>query len=147
MWWDPFEEMRELQRRMNRMMQGFWGGRPMLPGPESAIEEYGREPYTDIMEADNEVVLTAEIPGVKKEDIKINVTGDSIEISAETKKEEKKEKKGFVRRERSYGRYYLKYSLPATVNPDKAKASYKNGVLEVRLPKTEAKKGKSVKID
>jgi HSP20 family protein len=147
MWWDPFEEMREFQRRMNRMMRGFAGGRSMLPAPEGAIEEYRIEPYTDIMETDKEVILTADMPGLKKEDIKINVTADSIQISAETEKEEKEEKEGYLRRERSYGRYYRSYSLPSAVDPEKVKATYKNGVLEVRLPKTEAKKGKSEKID
>lgn len=149
MWWDPFEEMHDLERRMNRAMRRFWGGtaRPALPAAEGTTKEWAVEPYTDIVDKDGELVLTADIPGVEKEDIKINISDGSIEISAETKKEEKEEKEGYIRRERSYGRYYRSYSLPAAVDPEKVKAKYNNGVLEVRLPKTEAKKGKSVKID
>lgn len=149
MWWDPFEEMREIERRMNSAMRRFWGGsaRPALPAAKGDVQLYSKEPYTDIMETDKEVILTAEMPGVKKEDIKINVTDSQIEISAETKREEKEEKEGYVWRERSYGSYYRSYTLPSAVDTENVKASYKNGVLDVRMPKSEAKKGKSIKID
>ncbi|MFQ6051698.1 MAG: Hsp20/alpha crystallin family protein [Candidatus Hydrothermarchaeota archaeon] len=152
--WDPWEEFREIEKRMNRLFRDLWGlrrgWRPSLPARERAIEprEEGLiQPFTDIIETDKEIVVSAEIPGVAKEDININVTEDSIEISAETKREEKEEREGYIRRERSYGKYYRSYSLPSSVNPDEAKATYKNGVLEIRLPKTEVKKGKTIKIE
>ncbi len=149
--WDPWEEFREFERRMNRLFRDFWGMRPRLPARERALEpreELGLiQPFTDILETDKEIVVSAEIPGVAKDDISINVREDSIEISAETKREEEEEKEGFIRRERSYGRYYRSYALPSPVNPEEAKATYKNGVLEVRMPKTEVKKGKIVKVD
>lgn len=152
--WDPFEEMRDIERRMNRLFRELWGRGPRraLPRPggwrPAPLEEAVREPFTDIMETKDSVVVTAELPGVRKEDIKINATEDAVEISAETKEEKKVEEKGYYRRERSLGRYYRSYTLPARVKPEKAKASYKNGVLEVVLPKAEKKeKGKSIKIE
>jgi HSP20 family protein len=147
--WDTFEEMRDLEKRMNRAMRNFWGGtsRTALPAAEGTTQEWAVEPYTDIVDKEGELVLTADIPGVNKDDIKINISDGNIEISAETKKEEKEEKEGYIRRERSFGRYFRSYSLPAAVNFEDVKASYKNGVLEVHMPKSEEKKGKSIKVD
>jgi HSP20 family protein len=154
MWWDPFEEMREIERRMNRLFRELWGRgarRRLLGAGErglAPLEGEVREPFTDIIETKDSVVVTAELPGVAKEDIKINATEEGIEISAETKAEKEVEKKGYYRRERSLGKYYRSYSLPAKVKPEKAKATYKNGVLEIVLPKAEEKeKGRSIKID
>ncbi len=151
--WDTFEELREFERRMNRLFKEFFGkGVTALPGGMTDIIPYRkeagiREPYTDIQETDKEVILTAEMPGIKKGDIKVNTTEDSIEISAETKREEKEEKKGFLRKERSYSGYYRRYTLPSKVDPEKAKATYNNGVLEIKLPKTEIKKGKNIRVE
>lgn len=150
--WDPYDEIRELERRMSRLFREFWGRGPRLLGTgETAIEPYKgevgiREPFTDIQESDKEIIVTAEIPGVDKRDIRINATEDRLEISAETKYEAKEEKEGYVRKERSYGRFYRALTLPATVKSQEAKASYKNGVLEVILPKVEAVKKTRVKI-
>jgi HSP20 family protein len=92
------------------------------------------------MEKDKEIIATAEMPGLEKKDIKINVTEDMLEISAETKQEEKKEEKGYIYRERRSGSYYRAISLPSPVDPDNSKATYENGVLEIKMPKNEVKK-------
>lgn len=154
MWWDPFEEMRDIERKMNRLFRELWGrgARRRLPGPRewrlAPSEEGVREPYTDIVETKDSIIITAELPGVAKDDIKINATEDSIEISAETKEGKKVEEKGYYKKERISGRYYRSYTLPFKVKPDKAKATYKNGVLEIVLPKAEEeRKGRSIKID
>lgn len=154
MWRDPFEEIRRLERRMNRLFEELWAERPFraaLPGARelAPIEErLGiREPFADVIETDREIKVVAEIPGVDKKDIKIKTTESSIEISAETKREEKEEKKGYIRRERSYGKFYRAMSLPAAVDASKAKASYKNGVLEVVMPKSEAEKKTEIKVE
>lgn len=147
--WDDFRRFEEM---MNRMFEEFWGrpGRRRLlpPGERGAIvpAEY-REPFIDVIETDKEVIATAEMPGLEKQDIKINVTEDRLEISAETKHEEKKEEKGYVYRERRSGSYYRAISLPSPVDPDKSKASYKNGVLEIKMLKTEVKKKTPLKIE
>ena len=93
---EPFDDFRRFEEMMNRMFENFWGrptSRRLLPsGERGAIvpSEY-REPFIDVMESDNEIIATAEMPGLEKQDIKINVTEDMLEISAETKQEEKRE--------------------------------------------------------
>ena len=82
-----------------------------------------------------------------KKDIKINVTEDRLEISAETKQEEKKEEKGYIYRERRSGSYFRTISLPSPVDPDNSKATYNNGILEIKMPKTEIKKKTPLKIE
>ncbi len=147
--WDDFRRFEEM---MNRMFDEFWGRpsrRRLLPSGErgAVVPAEYREPFIDVIETDKEVIATAEMPGLEKQDIKINVTEDRLEISAETKHEEKKEEKGYVYRERRSGSYYRAISLPSPVDPDRSKASYKNGVLEIKMPKTEVKKKTPLKIE
>jgi HSP20 family protein len=106
-------------------------------------------PSIDIYEENGDVVVKAELPGMKKEDIEVNLTDQAITVSGEKKKEEKVEKKGYYRLERSYGSFARTFSLPAEVRPDDAKAQFRNGILEIRVPKTEEakKKVKKVSID
>jgi len=99
------------------------------------------------MDGDKEIIATAEMPGLEKQDIKINVTEDMLEISAETKQEEKKEEKGYIYRERRSGSYYRAISLPSPVDPDNSKATYENRVLEIKMPKTEVKKKTPLMIE
>ncbi len=106
-----------------------------------------RKPFIDVIETEKEVIATADMPGLEKENIKINLTEDRLEISAETEHEEKKEEKGYVYRERSSGSFYRAISLPSPVDPDNSKATYKNGVLEIEMPKTEIKKKKPLKVE
>lgn len=153
---DTFDEFRRFEEMMNRMFEEFWG-RPfrrvlpsgrLLPSGERELALTGyREPYIDLVETDKEIIATAEMPGLEKQDIKINLTEDRLEVSAETKHEEKKEEMGYVYRERRAAGYYRAISLPSAVDPDKTKATYKNGVLEIRMPKTEIKEKKSLKVE
>jgi HSP20 family protein len=144
--WTLFGEIRDMERRMNRLMRETWGEpRLVLPSGETALVPFGEvegviRPFSDIEDTDGEIVVTAEVPGFEKKDIRINATESSLEISAEKKEEKKEEKKGYLIRERSHGRYYRFYSLPSTVAPE-------NGLLEVRLPKTEMKKKVEIKVE
>lgn len=148
---DTWDEFRRFEEMMNRMFEEFWGRprRRLLPAGERGeiVPAEYREPFIDVIETDKEVIATAEMPGLEKEDIKINLTEDRLEVSAETKREEKREEKGYVYRERRMGGYYRAISLPSPVNPDNSRASYKNGVLEIRMPKTEIKKKKPLRIE
>ncbi len=148
---DTWDDFRRFEEMMNRMFEDFWGRprRKLLPsGEREEIVPAGyREPFIDVIETDKEVIASAELPGLEKQDISINVTEDRLEISAQTKHEEKKEEKGYVYRERRSGSYYRAISLPSPVDPDNSKATYKNGVLEVKMPKTEIKKKKPLKIE
>jgi HSP20 family protein len=147
--WDDFRRFEEI---MNRMFEEFWGrpsARRLLPSGErgAVVPAEHREPFIDVIESDKEIIATAEMPGLEKQDININITEDRLEISAETKHEEKKEEKGYIYRERRSGSYYRAISLPSPVDPDKSKATYKNGVLEIKMPKTEVKKKTPLKIE
>jgi HSP20 family protein len=149
---EPFDDFRRFEEMMNRMFENFWGrptSRRLLPsGERGAVVPSGqREPFIDVMEKDKEIIATAEMPGLEKKDIKINVTDDMLEISAETKQEEKKEEKGYIYRERRSDSYYRAISLPSPVDPDNSKATYENGVLEIKMPKTEVKKKTPLMIE
>jgi HSP20 family protein len=147
--WDDFRRFEEM---MNRMFESFWGRptsrRLLSSGERGAVVPYEyRKPFIDVMENDKEIIAKAEMPGLEKQDIKINVTEDMLEISAETKQEEKKEEKGYIYRERRSGSYYRSISLPSPVDPDNSKATYENGVLEIKMPKTEVKKKTPLMIE
>jgi HSP20 family protein len=103
-------------------------------------------PSVDIMEDKGDIVIKAELPGVKKEDIDVTLTADTITISGEKKKEEEVKKKDYYRYESSYGSFCRTFSLPSEVQSDKAKTKMKDGVLEIRIPKTEEAKKKEVKL-
>lgn len=103
-------------------------------------------PQVDIYEEGDEVVVKAELPGMKKADIEVSISDDIITISGEKKAEEKVEKKNYFRVERSYGSFTRKMRLPAAIVSDKAKATFAEGVLEVRIPKTVEAKTKQKKV-
>jgi HSP20 family protein len=149
---DSWEDFRRFEEMMNRMFEEVWGrprSRLMLPSGErgEVVPAESRKPFIDVVETDKEVIATAEMPGLEKSDIKINLTEDRLEISAETKHEENKEEKGYIYRERRSGSYYRAISLPSPVDTDNSKASYENGVLEIKMPKMEIKKKKPLKIE
>lgn len=143
MYWDPFEEMGEFQRHMNKAFESFFN-RPDMK--RLAIDMH--TPNSDIIEKDDHVIVRVDLPGVGKEDIILTVTDSNIEVRAQKKQEVKVQKKGYYRHERSYGGFYRVIPLPSGVNPDSAKASFKNGVLEVRLQKSKTKKvTKKVRVE
>lgn len=147
-----WSDFRRFEETMNRMFENFWGrpaSRHLLSSGESGaiVPAENREPFIDLAENDKEITATAEMPGLEKQDIKINVTEDRLEIAAETKKEEKKEEKGYIYRERQSGSYYRAISLPSPVDPEGSKATYNNGVLEIKMPKTEIKKKTPLKVE
>jgi HSP20 family protein len=107
----------------------------LLPWRTGAITY--REPYIDIIDTGKEFKLSAELPGVSKDNIDITVTEDTIELSAKAVKEEKEEKEGYLRQERGYSEFYRKLILPEEVLPDNADAKLEHGVLEITLPKKE----------
>lgn len=109
-------------------------------------ELYGITPNVDIYEEGNELVLKAELPGMKKEDIKIDLTENMITISGEKKKDEKIEKEGYFRYERTYGTFHRRFELPGGLDTEKVKAHYEHGVLELRIPMLKEAQKKHVKI-
>lgn len=148
-----FEEFRRFEESMNKMFEEIWNTqrkRPLLlPSGEMTadkMEEY-RRPFIDIIETDKEIVAAVDMPGLEKEEIKINLTEDRLEISAEKRREEEKKEDGYIYKERHGGSYYRSVSLPSQIDPDRAKATYNNGVLQVTMTKVDIKKKSPVKID
>jgi HSP20 family protein len=111
-----------------------------------AMEMEEVSPSMDIFEEDGNVVVKAELPGMKKEDIEVTVTDHTMRISGEKKREEKIEKRDYYWEERSYGSFARSLQLPTEVQTDKVEAKFKDGILEVRIPKTEEAKSKEKKV-
>jgi len=103
-------------------------------------------PSVDILETDNELVLKADIPGVDLKDIDIRIENGTLSIKGERKFEKEENNKGFHRLERSYGSFVRYFNLPETVDTEKVKAEYNNGVLNLTLPKKEIAKPKAIKV-
>lgn len=103
--------------------------------------------FLDVVERDGEVVVTADVPGVEKEDIDLRCTEDSLSIRAEREREESEEEEGYVRRERAWGSYRRDVKLPITVDCEGVEARFTNGVLEVKLPEKEGANGKHIDIE
>ena len=103
-------------------------------------------PHVDMFEDHGDLVLKAELPGIKKEDIEVKLSDGSIIISGEKKKEEEIKKQDYYKWERSYGSFCRMFALPSDVKRDKIKTTFKDGILEVRMPKSEESKSKEVKL-
>jgi Molecular chaperone (small heat shock protein) len=142
---DPHEEIRRLWNWMDRMLEEApYVGRGL---PETTGRNIGTvAPYVDVAEKEGKLVIKADIPGVKKEDISVNVKGDMLEIGAERKEDTEEKGEGYLRRERTYGRYYRAIPLPAEVDKEKVNATFEDGVLSIELPKVEGKEVKKIEI-
>ncbi len=103
-------------------------------------------PSVDIYDRGNELVLKADLPGMKKEDLDIHLADNVLTISGETKKEEKVEKENYFRYERSHGSFFRRFELPYDIDSEHIKAHLEDGVLEIKLPRTAEAKGKTRKI-
>jgi HSP20 family protein len=137
----PFSAL-EPFREMERFFEDF-ARRPLWP---RLIGEEFAAPAVDLYEKGNEVVLKAELPGMKKDDIEVDISDHMITISGEKKKEEKVETKDYYRLERSSGHFTRTFTLPENVEADKSKASFKDGVLEVHIPKSAEAQKKQKKL-
>ena len=112
-------------------------------------EEITWMPAVDVTDAEDEIVLTAEMPGLTRDDVQIEVEDDVLRIQGEKREQtEREEEDGKVRvSERRYGAFARSFTLPATVEAEEIRAEMKNGVLTVRLPKTEAARGRRIQIE
>ena len=139
--YDPFRDLTRFEpfRNFDDMFKGFMV-RPVISEMEPEIK-------MDVSEDDKAYTVRAEIPGVKKDDIKVAVEGNQVSISAEVKKEkEEKEGKKVIRSERYYGKVYRSFSLAQEVDQNAAKAKYSDGVLELTLPKKPGTAGKEISV-
>jgi HSP20 family protein len=105
-----------------------------------------KPPIVDVFEEKDDIVVKAELPGIEKDNIEVNLTDHTLTIKGEKKKEEEIKEENYYRAERSYGSFLRTLDLPRDVRADQVKASFKNGILEVRMPKTEEAKAKEIKV-
>ena len=140
---DPFSS---LHREMNRMFDDF--AQSLDLAPWTGWEAEGFHPRMDVSETDNEVVVTAEMPGLEEKDFELNLTGDLLTLKGEKRHEHEEKEKGAVHRiERGYGSFQRTIQLPCEVEAEKASADYRNGVLTVTLPKAPSAKREVHRID
>ena len=138
----PFSE---IESTMEDFMRRPFSMFPMMWPWTGKITE-GLSPAIDVFEEDGTVVVKAELPGMKKEDINVELSNGILKITGEKKYEEKVEKKNYYRSERSLGYFERRISLPVDTQIDKVKASFKDGLLEIKVPKSEEAKKKERKI-
>jgi HSP20 family protein len=144
-WRQPFPSLLGPERWFDRMVEEFWRRPfPSLLGPaETGIR---RMPVVDIYEDKDVVVVKAELPGLSKEDISVQIADSTLTIKGEKKREEEIKEEDYYCCERSFGPFARTIDLPSEVKADQVNAVFKNGVLEVRMPKTEDAKKKSITI-
>lgn len=124
-----------LQRDINRVFENFWNRfERSYAGANGFLT--AANPRTDISETEKEVEVSVELPGMDEKDIEVSLTDDVLTIRGEKKNEREEKKKGYYLSERSYGSFYRSIPLPAGVDPEKADARFKSGVLTITLPKT-----------
>jgi len=128
---EPFAEMRRMLDTFRANMEDTL--ERVLPSQMPAL----KQPRVDVLDLGHALQVVADMPGVQKEDIEINLTPERIEISAESSTETERKEEDYTYRERGYASYRRMLDLPADVLPDKAEATFKNGVLEVTIPKKE----------
>ena len=138
---DPARELDTLQGEMNRLFDTFFGTR-------ANGNAAGRRwvPAMDLMETDDAFVVKADLPGLERDDVSVEIKDNVLSISGERKAEHTEDQDGYVRVERSYGSFARTFQLPDGVDPDAVKASFDKGVLEVRIPKPEERKPHRVQI-
>ena len=139
--WDPFEEMRSMQREMDRLFDRFLGGE--LPTGHKGMWAPSVESYMK----DGKLVFRAELPGVDAKDLDVSITDRELIIKGERKHEKDTKEENYVYREISYGTFERHFVLPEGVKTDELKAKFANGVLEVTVPTPEISKARKVEIE
>ena len=139
--WEPAREMMTLREAMGRLFDDAFT-RPLSIRDGWSIAS----PAIDMYQTENEVVVKASIPGMKTEDVQINITGDVLTLQGEVKQEEERKDKAWHIREQRFGSFERSIALPTTVKTDKAEAVFENGVLTITLPKADEVKPKTINI-
>lgn len=144
--WDPFSDMRALTRRLERVIEPFSGAAPALFREPMSYLEGAFWPSVDIYEDKEEIVCRAELPGMEIKDVEVRLEDSTLTIQGERRlfKEEKKE--NYQRVESNYGTFTRSFTMPATIDRERVRADFKNGILEVHIPKRAEAKGKSIPI-
>jgi HSP20 family protein len=142
--WDPFKDLQVLQDRMNRLFNESVG---RMTGRNEEVFGGHWIPAVDIFEEDSEFVVKAELPGMEIKDIDLQIQENILTLRGEKRLEKEVEKEQYHRIERAYGTFQRSFTLPNIVDREKVKARFKEGVLEIRLPKQEQAKPKQIPVE
>ena len=141
--WQPFRQVSDLQAEMNRLLDTVFG-----PPASQSTGERIWAPLCDMWETKDDVVLSFEMPGVGDKDVSVSITGDLLTVKGERRfRQQDGSGESYHRLERAYGKLERSVQLPMAVQADKVKATYREGVLTVTLPKADEVKSKEIKID
>ncbi|UCC66936.1 MAG: Hsp20/alpha crystallin family protein [Deltaproteobacteria bacterium] len=139
--WEPLKDLMALQERMNRLFEETFSRGPK----ETELGAWS--PAVDILEKGEEIILKMEVPEINQKDIEIKMEGNILTIKGERNLEAGTKRDDYHRLERPYGKFIRSFSLPNTVDQGKVKASYKDGILKLVLPKKEETKPKQIQIE
>ena len=133
-YFNPFSLMRRLSDELDRAFATSFG-LPNWQGRGTSLEEVATwSPAVEVTERNNNLLVRAELPGLNKEDVKVEVTNDGLAIQGEKRRQHEERERGYYRSERTYGSFYRLIPLPDGIDPDKARAQFNNGLLEVEIP-------------
>lgn len=138
--WEPAREMMTLREAMDRLFDD------AFTRPLSLSSNVWSVPAVDMYQTDNEVVVKAALPGIKADEVQINITGELLTLKGEVKQENEAKEKAYHIREQRWGTFERSIALPTQVVADKAKAEFENGILTITLPKAEEVKPKTITI-
>lgn len=142
--WDPFRNIATLQDRINRLFDDAFPGRS--EGDENLALSAWR-PQVDIFETEDGVVIHVDLPGVEKSEVAVEVKDNLLTIRGHRKSDSTVEENSYYRRERSFGNFQRSFTMRSVIAPDRIKASFKNGVLTIRLPKIEEERPRQISVD
>jgi HSP20 family protein len=137
--WDPYQQIADLQREIERMFTVTRTG--------EGAPQRGWMPAVDVEQTDTEMVLKLDLPGMRREDVSIEVKDHTLIVSGERREEKEKKHEGYVTHERIAGRFTRSFMLPEGVDPDQVHARFDDGVLTVRLPRPKEQKPRQVQIE
>lgn len=138
--WDPFRDVVSLQNRLNSFFQDY--NREADPVSTASFV-----PPVDIYEDNQNIVLKLEVPGMKQQDLDIQMENNNLTVRGERKFENEEKEENFHRIERRYGSFFRSFTIPSTVNPESVKADYDAGVLRIQLEKRPEAKPKQIKVE
>ncbi|HYX78452.1 MAG TPA: Hsp20/alpha crystallin family protein [Solirubrobacterales bacterium] len=138
--WDPAREVDTLQSEVNRLFDTFFGG----PGDGGGMRRW--VPAMDLLETDDHLVLRADLPGLDREDVNLEIKDGVLTVSGERRAEHEERGKNFYRAERAFGSFSRSLTLPEHVDAEKISADFEKGVLEIRIPKPEERKPQRIRI-
>jgi HSP20 family protein len=142
--WDPFRNVAALQDRINRIFDESFSRTDDL---DDDISMSAWKPLVDIYETDEAIILKAELPGIKKEDVSVEVKDNVLTLKGVRTEEKEIKEKNYYRKERAFGTFSRTFNLQHRIQPDKIKARFKDGVLKIEIPKPEEEKPKQITVN